>query len=160
MNRSLALVSLWPRQEKTRTMTGAMLATLDCLHTCLPAWRYIPAGAAAAEIKFFFSCWPVGACDWLNWVLPWFDFCCCLVPQWVPAHCGLPGDEKVDELATLGAKGRQQDNSVIFQEKKILIRETQGQCTERDDSTSSTSHSRLSDYAWATTDTTPTYTGK
>ena len=81
-----------------------------------------------------------------------------VVLQWAPAHCGLPGDEKVDELATLGAKGRQQDNSVTFQEKKILISETLGQCTERDDSTSSTSHSRLLDYTWATNDSTPTCT--
>ena len=65
---------------------------------------------------------------------------------------------KSGELATLGAKGRQQDNSVTFQEKMILISETLGQCTERDDSTSSTSHSRLLDYAWATTDSTPTCT--
>lgn len=41
-----------------------------------------------------------------------------VVPQWVSAHCGLTGNEKVDELAKLGAKGRQQDNSITFQEKK------------------------------------------
>ena len=41
-----------------------------------------------------------------------------VVPHWEPAHCGLTGNEKVDELAELGAKGRQQDNSITFQEKK------------------------------------------
>ena len=56
-----------------------------------------------------------------------------VVLQWVPAHCGLPGNEKADELAKLGAKGRQQDNSVTFQEKKTLIRAALGQRTERDD---------------------------
>ena len=44
-----------------------------------------------------------------------------------------PGNEKADELAKLEAKGRQQDNSVTFQEKKTLIRAALGQRTERDD---------------------------
>ena len=48
-------------------------------------------------------------------------------------NCGLPGNEKADELAKLGAKGRQHDNSVTFQEKKTLIRAALGQRTERDD---------------------------
>ena len=41
-----------------------------------------------------------------------------VVPHWEPAHRGLTGNEKVDELAELGAKGRQHDNSITFQEKK------------------------------------------
>ena len=53
--------------------------------------------------------------------------------QWVPAHCGFPGNEKADEVATLGAKGREKDNSVTFQEKKTLVRAALGQRTERDD---------------------------
>ena len=56
-----------------------------------------------------------------------------VVLQWVPVHCGLPGNEKADELAKPGAKGRQQDNSVTFQEKKTLIRAALGQRTERED---------------------------
>ena len=52
------------------------------------------------------------------------------VLHWVPAHCGLPGNEKAEELTELGAKGRQQDNSIIFQEKKTLIREALGQGIE------------------------------
>ena len=34
-----------------------------------------------------------------------------LVIQWVPAYCGLSENEKVDELATLGVRRRQQDKS-------------------------------------------------
>ena len=41
--------------------------------------------------------------------------------------------KKADELAKLGAKGGQQDNSVTFREKKTLIRAALGQCSERDD---------------------------
>ena len=51
----------------------------------------------------------------------------------VPAHCGLSGNEKADELIKPAAKERQQDNSVTFQEKKTLIREALGQRAERDD---------------------------
>ena len=47
--------------------------------------------------------------------------------------CGLSGNGTADELAKPGAKGRQHDNSVTFQEKKTLIRAALGQCTERDD---------------------------
>ena len=52
----------------------------------------------------------------------------------IAVHCGLAGNENADELTKPGAKGRQQDNSVTFQEKKTLIREALGQRTERDDS--------------------------
>ena len=50
----------------------------------------------------------------------------------LPARYGLPENEKADELAKPGAKGRQQDNSVTFQEKKTLINALE-QRTERDD---------------------------
>ena len=83
----------------------------------------------------------------------------------VPAHCGLSGNEKADELIKPAAKERQQDNSVTFQEKKTLIREALGQRTERDDShfldrwqqvvvINMTTHAR------ATTDSMPTCSGK
>ena len=53
--------------------------------------------------------------------------------QWVPAHCGFPGNEK----ANLEPKeDSMQDNSVTFQEKKTLIRAAQGQHSERDDTLS------------------------
>ena len=38
--------------------------------------------------------------------------------QWIPAHCGIQGNEAADELAKLGAREAQPDNSVSFMEKK------------------------------------------
>ena len=46
---------------------------------------------------------------------------------------GLPGNEKADEFAKPGTKGRQQDSSVTFQEKKTLIRAALGRRTESND---------------------------
>ena len=39
----------------------------------------------------------------------------------------------MDELTKHAAKGKQQDNSVTFQEKKTLMRSDLGQRTERED---------------------------
>ena len=47
--------------------------------------------------------------------------------------CGLSGNEKADEFAKPGAKGRLQNNNVTFQEKKTLIRAALGRRTERND---------------------------
>ena len=40
--------------------------------------------------------------------------------QWIPAHCGIPGNEAADELAKLGAQEVQPDNSVNFIERGLL----------------------------------------
>ena len=40
-----------------------------------------------------------------------------VVLQWVPAHCGIPGNETADELAKQGAREEQPDNRVSFAEK-------------------------------------------
>jgi ribonuclease HI len=45
-----------------------------------------------------------------------------VVLQWVPAHCGIPGNETADELAKLGAREEQPDNQVSFAEKKTLVK--------------------------------------
>ena len=44
------------------------------------------------------------------------------VLQWVPAHCGLPGNELADQLAKLGASAPQSNNTVSHREMKTLIK--------------------------------------
>ena len=55
-----------------------------------------------------------------------------VVLQWVPAHCGIPGNETADQLAKDGAKGRQPENSVSFMEKQTLVKATFRTTTSRD----------------------------
>ena len=45
-----------------------------------------------------------------------------VVLQWVPAHCGVPGNEAADKLAKTGARGRQPENSISYKEKKTLVK--------------------------------------
>ena len=43
--------------------------------------------------------------------------------QWIPAHCGISGNEQTDILAKEGARGEQHaKKNVCFSEKKTLIR--------------------------------------
>ena len=52
--------------------------------------------------------------------------------QWIPAHCGIPGNEAADELAKLGAQEVQPDNSVNFHEKRTLVKAAMRQTSTRD----------------------------
>ena len=56
-----------------------------------------------------------------------------VVLQWVPAHCGVPGNERADELAKAGAMEDQPDNSVSLKEKRSIIRSLLRPRTEKDD---------------------------
>ena len=55
------------------------------------------------------------------------------VLQWIPAHCGISGNEQADTLAKKGARGEQHANNVSFSEKKTLIRVLTMPRSQRDD---------------------------
>ena len=55
------------------------------------------------------------------------------VRQWIPAHCGISGNEQVDNLAKEGARGEQHGNNVSFSKKKTLIRVLTMPRSQRDD---------------------------
>ena len=40
--------------------------------------------------------------------------------QWIPANCGIPGNERADQLAKQGARDAQPTSSLRFSERKII----------------------------------------
>ncbi|XP_070176142.1 uncharacterized protein [Littorina saxatilis] len=45
-----------------------------------------------------------------------------VVLQWIPAHCGISGNEKADELAKNGSKMEQPNHCLSYREAKTLIK--------------------------------------
>ena len=47
---------------------------------------------------------------------------CRVVLQWIPTHCGIPGNEQADQLAKCGAQKEQPSASIHYQEKTTIIK--------------------------------------
>ena len=45
-----------------------------------------------------------------------------VVLQWIPAHCGIPGNEHAYQLAKCGAQAEQALTSIYYQEKTTIIK--------------------------------------
>ena len=53
--------------------------------------------------------------------------------QWIPAHCGVPGNEQADRLAKEGAGGEQPNNCISYSEMRSVIRSLTTPTRSRDD---------------------------
>ena len=47
---------------------------------------------------------------------------CRVVLQWIPAYCGIPGNQQADQLAKCGAQKEQPSTSIHYQEKTTIMK--------------------------------------
>ncbi|XP_060558594.1 uncharacterized protein LOC132718912 [Ruditapes philippinarum] len=47
---------------------------------------------------------------------------CSVAIQWIPAHCGMTGNEETDQLVKSGAQSKQPDVQVSYKEKVTIIK--------------------------------------
>ena len=59
--------------------------------------------------------------------------CTRVVLQWIPAHCGLPGNEEADTLAKNGAEDEQIEAMATYQEMSSLIKSLHRPPSQKDD---------------------------
>jgi hypothetical protein len=45
--------------------------------------------------------------------------------QWIPAHCGIPGNERADYLAKEGSRRSQENRVISYAEAKTILRQSQ-----------------------------------
>ena len=57
---------------------------------------------------------------------------CSVVIQWIPAHCGIPGNVQADQLAKYGAQEEQPSTSIYYQEKTTIIKTALNPRQEKD----------------------------
>ena len=62
-----------------------------------------------------------------------FPDCSRVVLQWIPAHCGIPGNDEADTLAKMGSRREQVETLATYSEMSTLIKSLHRQPIKKDD---------------------------